>query len=158
MSSERSSYIDRTEAEPTCTLRISRNSDSIWVSRECARYAKRIGFQNGELWDIAIAVSELVTNVSKFAGTGTVTICWLRCPRKGIEMVVEDRGPGIEDIEAASEDGFSEGRKLDENVPLSERRGLGAGLGAVHRLMDDVIIENRASGGVRVIVRKWLPH
>ncbi len=156
MSSNRSSYMVKAESEPACSMRISRDSDSIWCSRECARYANRIGFKNGEIWDIAIAISELVTNVSKFARTGTVTICWLRVPRSGIEFVVEDSGPGIEDIEAASEDGFSEGRRLSDNVPMSERRGLGAGLGAVQRLMDEVVIENRTSGGVRVIVRKWL--
>jgi anti-sigma regulatory factor (Ser/Thr protein kinase) len=36
------------------------------------------------------------------------------------------------------------------------RRGLGIGLGIVSRLMDDLVLENRAQGGARVTARKWL--
>lgn len=139
------------------TLRIARESDAIFCSSEAARYAQRAGFAGKDLWEVAIAVSELVTNVIKYAGTGRVILCQLDQPRLGIEIVVEDEGPGIQDIESALIDGFSEGRLLTEQDFKRPPRGLGAGLGAVDRLMDEIEIENKEPRGTRVVIRKWLP-
>ena len=79
-------------------------------------------------------------------------------PRHGLEITVEDRGPGIEDVDSALLDGFSEGRMLtEEELMTRPRRGLGTGLGAVQRMMDSLRFENRESGGLRVVACKWLP-
>jgi serine/threonine-protein kinase RsbT len=139
------------------TLKVSRESDAIYVSSEAARYAEGAGFAGKDLWEVAIAVSELVTNVLKYAGTGRVILCKIDRPRVGIEIVVEDEGPGIQDIESALIDGFSEGRMLSEQDLKTPPRGLGAGLGAVDRLMDETDIENKEPSGTRVTIRKWLP-
>lgn len=137
-------------------LEISRDIDAIWCSRRATRFAERMGFPFNEAWEIAISVSELTTNVLKFAKTGTLTICCVESPQPGMEIVVEDEGPGIDDIEAAVVDGYSEGRLLAEEGWNRERRGLGSGLGAVGRLMDQLQIENKPEGGVKVTAFKWL--
>ena len=137
-------------------LKITRESDSIYISSEAARYAERAGFRGRHLWEIAIAVSELVTNVLKYAGTGRVILCRIDQPRRGVELIVEDEGPGIQDIESALIDGFSEGRMLGVEGFKRPPRGLGAGLGAVKRLMDEIRIENLTPRGTRVVIQKWL--
>ncbi len=135
---------------------ISRDSDAIWCSRQATVLAQDVGFDSTAIWEIAISVSELVTNVLKYAGKGTISLLRLEEPKvDGIEIIVEDEGPGIADIESAITDGYSEGRNA-QDIPIADRRGLGSGLGAVQRLMDDVRIENRPEGGVKVTARKNL--
>ncbi len=135
---------------------ISREIDSIWCSRQCARVAKNLGFSENDLWEICIAASELVTNVLKYAGTGRMTVRSLssNATEPEIELVVEDSGPGIDDIETALIDGVSEGQEIVQVPDPRLRRGLGAGLGAVQRLMDKVTIENKTPSGVVVTARK----
>jgi len=140
------------------SMEIRRVADSIWCSRRCARFAEERGFRDVALWEISIAVSELVTNVIKYAGEGVLRISAVENPTVGIEIAVEDEGPGIEDIEQVVVDGFSEGRMLGPDTHPEERRGLGSGLGAVHRLMDQVEIANKLDRGARVVARKWLPE
>jgi serine/threonine-protein kinase RsbT len=142
--------------ESEIAMDIRRGADSIWCSRRCARFAERLGFRDAALWEISIAVSELVTNVIKYAGSGSLRITALEQPVTGVEIEVEDEGPGIQDIDLVVNDGFSEGRMLDPDIKRGDRRGLGAGLGAVHRLMDEVEIANKPDRGARVVARKWL--
>jgi serine/threonine-protein kinase RsbT len=139
------------------TLVISTEADSVWCSRRCADAASAAGFCDKETAAVAIAVSELVTNALKFAGGGLLTARRVSSPRPGIEIVVEDRGPGIADPDAARMDGYSEGRLLEPEDLARKPRGRGAGLGAVARLMDELCIETPEGGGVRVVARKWLP-
>jgi serine/threonine-protein kinase RsbT len=71
--------------------------------------------------------------VLNYAGTGTCHIndgSSAGCRR--IEVVVEDHGPGIANIDLALTDGYSTGG------------GLGAGLPATRRLMHEFAIESRA--------------
>ena len=147
---------DRDEPHPESqAMDISRDNDSIWCSRRCAQFAEAAGFGKTALWEIAIAVSELVTNVLKYAGRGQITIRRIAEPTPGIEISVEDEGPGIEDPAQVVVDGYSEWRGGTPR-PEGQRRSLGAGLGAVHRLMDQVQIDNRTEGGARVVARKLL--
>jgi len=150
------SVATRKEDTSSETLEISRDVDAIWCSRRATRFAETMGFGFSEAWQVAISVSELTTNVRKFANTGTLTLRRVDSPKSGIEITVEDEGPGIDDIEAAVIDGYSEGRFLAGEGFGRGRRGLGTGLGAVGRLMDEMKIENKTSGGVKVTAYKWL--
>jgi serine/threonine-protein kinase RsbT len=51
-------------------------------------------------------------------------------------------------------DGVSEGVHICETLRPSERRGLGAGLGAIQRLMSDVEVGRAPDGGTLVRARK----
>ena len=138
-------------------ISIERKTDRQWCSYASSQYAKKLGFHHRDAAVIAISVSELASNVLKYAGSGSMTIKTIRQPKPGIEITVEDTGPGIADIDSAIQDGFSEGRYVEGKGFTSERRGLGSGLGAVARFMDDLMIENRQQGGLRVVVKKYLP-
>lgn len=106
--------------------------------------AKTADFSLTKQYMVATAVSELATNIHSYAGKGEVTIRALeRETEKGIEIVAEDSGPGISDVEAAMQDGFT------------TSDGLGLGLPGVKRLMDEFVIETEPGAGTRITARKW---
>jgi serine/threonine-protein kinase RsbT len=102
-----------------------------------------LGFGVAEQSRVATATSELARNIFKYAGMGHVTIAPVeRDGRMGIEILAEDQGPGIEDIEQAMEDRYSSGGTL------------GLGLPGVRRLMDVFRIESAPGRGTRVMALK----
>jgi serine/threonine-protein kinase RsbT len=106
-------------------------------------------------WAVAISVAELVGNVLKFAEYGVLELRIVDGAKRGLEVTVDDDGPGIVNIELALIDGYSEGRFIAIHPGLLPRRGLGTGLGAVRRLMDEMQIESVLGRGTRVVARKW---
>ena len=107
--------------------------------------AEEIGFKRVLVYYVATSVSELANNL--FFHTprgGTITLAPLKREGEfGIEVIAEDDGPGIPDVELALQDGFSTGG------------GLGGGLPGVERLMDEFEIASTVGMGTRVVVRKW---
>ena len=89
--------------------------------------------------------TELARNVFLYAGSGVV-----RCrvvnqsDQVGLELIVEDQGPGIADIDQAMQPGYTTGN------------GLGLGLPGAKRLMDEKEIESEVGKGTRITVKKWL--
>ena len=108
--------------------------------------AQQLGFRLVDQSRVATAVSELSRNVLRYAtdGRGEVSIRSLHDVkgRVGIEIVVTDYGPGIQNIATVMQDGYSTGR------------GLGLGLSGTRRLMDDMEIESSPAGTI-VTIRKW---
>lgn len=95
---------------------------------------------------IAIAVSELATNLLRYASDGTIRVQAVDGLKgRGIRIESRDRGPGISDIALALQDGFSTGG------------GLGSGLPGVVRLMDDVDISTDQNG-THITACKWLTN
>jgi len=96
----------------------------------------------------ALIASELTHNQLAHAKQGYFVVKPVeRQNVKGLEVIAADLGPGIEKPAHAFEDGVSE-----------SRTGLGAGLGAVRRLADEVEFDNRISEGLSVTVRKFETH
>ena len=93
---------------------------------------------------IATAVSELATNILRYAKEGAV---WLKLVREdqqtGIEILAEDDGPGIENVPEAMRDRVSSGNSL------------GLGLPSVKRIMDEFSLDSVLGQGTRVWARKW---
>lgn len=116
------------------------------VAREAARALGRgIGFGDVECDQIAIVVSELASNLMRHAGGGVIRLARAgQAERRGIQVVAEDRGPGIADPERALTDGYS------------TAGGLGVGLGTVNRLMDDLTLSSPPGGGTRVACCRWI--
>jgi len=112
---------------------------------ESTLYSREAGFAETPSQLIATAVSELVRNILKYAGSGEIRLRRVKnLNRRGIEIEVVDQGPGIADCGAAMSDHFSSGGTL------------GLGLPGVKRLMDEFSLESAPGEGTRVTVRKWI--
>ncbi len=109
--------------------------------------AEAIGFKQVATYYVATCVSELANNLFFHAAPGgTITLAVVRrSDAIGIEVIAEDDGPGIPDVELAMQDGYS------------TSGGLGGGLPGVKRLMDEFEITSTVGVGTRVVARKWQP-
>lgn len=107
--------------------------------------AAALGFRLIDQTRLATVASELSRNVIKYGGGGqliaqpTIEVDG----RHGLRLIFEDKGPGIENIEAAMRDGFSTGR------------GLGKGLPGSKRMVDVFKIESERGRGTRVTIVRW---
>jgi serine/threonine-protein kinase RsbT len=107
--------------------------------------AEALGFGYMDQTRIATAVSELARNAFQYGGKGKVTMQLVNKEgRRGIEIVVEDHGPGIRELESVLRGGYSTGG------------GLGLGLSGSKKLMDEFEIKTKVGEGTTVTVRKWL--
>ena len=112
---------------------------------EATLYSRKAGFDETPSRMIATAVSELVRNILKYAGSGEIRLRQVKkMGRRGIEIEVTDQGPGILDCEAAMRDHYSSGGTL------------GLGLPGVKRMMDEFSLESTPGEGTRVTARKWI--
>jgi serine/threonine-protein kinase RsbT len=112
---------------------------------ESTLYSREAGFADAPSQMIATAVSELVRNILKYAGSGEIRLRHVkRMGDRGIEIEAIDEGPGIADCEAALQDHYSSGGTL------------GLGLPAVKRMMDEFSLESNPGEGTRVTARKWI--
>jgi serine/threonine-protein kinase RsbT len=112
---------------------------------ESTLYARQQGFEETPARMIATAVSELVRNILKYAGSGEINLRAVRSSSaRGVEIEARDHGPGIVDCEAALQDHYSSGGTL------------GMGLPGVRRMMDEFELESSPGNGTRVTARKWL--
>ena len=95
---------------------------------------------------LSTIISELGTNIVKYAGSGRILLRALeRGSNTGIEVVSVDEGPGIPDLDQAMEDHFTTGKTL------------GLGLGSVRRLASEFELSCPESGGTRVRAVCWWP-
>lgn len=124
---------------------VIRSDLDIVIARTLARdTAKSLGFGPIDQARIATAVSELARNIFLYAGTGSVTVREVdKNTRKGIEIVCEDEGPGIPDVNVAMQDGYS------------TSRGMGMGLPGAKRLMDEFDLKTQDGIGTKITCRKW---
>lgn len=118
------------------------DSDVLKARRLARELARELHFDEAAATEIEIAVAELAANHLKHRTVRGRMI--LRAVqeegRAGVEIVSEDEGPGIPDVERAMRE--------------STAGTLGIGLSAVRRLTDEFSLESSPSG-TRVVARKW---
>jgi len=125
-------------------LTIQTEGDIVVARRTVREVATQLGFSVTDVTRIVTAASELARNVFKYGGGGTMAWCVSeQGKRSGIELKFIDKGPGIADISLALQEGYSTGR------------GLGLGLPAAKRLMDELDIESQVGAGTTVTLKKW---
>ena len=114
------------------TVEIATERDVVAARHAGREMARQLGMGSADQTRLATAISELARNVVQYAGTGvcTVTDASDEATIK-IRVVIEDRGPGIPDIERAMADGFS------------TSGGLGAGLAGTRRLVQEFSVESQ---------------
>ena len=113
------------------------------VSTEIKSMLKELGMEADTIRRIAIAMYEAEMNVVMYASEATVT---LELTPETITIVVDDRGPGIPDVELAMQEGYS--------TATAEMRemGFGAGMGLpnIKRNADRFRIESVVGKGTRL--------
>ena len=128
----------------TGELPIDSEGDLVACRKLIRQATTEAGFGVTDVTRIVTAVSELARNIFVHADSGVMRWNILRQSGKiGIELVFEDKGAGIADVEQALTPGFS------------TVKSLGMGLPGVKRLMDEMTIKSEAGTGSVVTVRKW---
>lgn len=112
------------------------------VKRDITRLAESYGFSPADVGKINIVVSELVTNIGKFAtGGGELLVKPIGSPVIGIEIICLDSGPGMADPVRMQEDG------------VSTYGSAGEGLGAIKRQSDEFDLYTKPGTGTVVLSR-----
>jgi len=112
--------------------------------RAATRCAELINMEESDCGAVAIAVTEMATNVVKHAKVGRIV-----CERvvqngaQGLRVLCLDKGPGILDITTALKDGYSTSKTS------------GNGLGSVKRLSTHFDIYSRPGLGTCVLAEFW---
>lgn len=127
------------------TVEVSHTANVGEARRMAKQAGEALGFESIACEEIAMAVCELATNLVKHAGSGSILLTPLAVNgQSGLQIESVDSGPGIADVQQAISDGFS------------TTGGLGVGLGAINRLMDEFDISSQRHHGTHVVCRKWL--
>ncbi len=109
--------------------------------REARALARRLDFAPIEQEMVVLSVSELATNLARYAVDGEIVLSQIAGPETaGVRVESRDRGPGLAAPSGTSVSAVS--------------HGLGAGLAGVRRLMDDFDLRSDPTGTV-VVCRKW---
>jgi len=104
---------------------------------------KQLGIEGGVLRRIAIAAYEAEINLVIHSEGGTVEAF---IKPDCIELYIEDKGPGIADIDLAMTQGYSTAN------PAAREMGFGAGMGLpnMQKVCDDFTIESKPGEGTRI--------
>ncbi|PPD04084.1 MAG: anti-sigma regulatory factor [Methylobacter sp.] len=136
--------VDKLTAQGTTGLSITSESDIVACRKVIRDLTTQLGFGMTDVTRIVTSVSELARNVYVHAKVGEMRWNSMRSPGKiGIEIIFEDKGPGIADINQALEPGFSTAKSM------------GMGLPGVKKLMDELEIVSVDGKGTLVKVKKW---
>lgn len=126
------------------TLQISSEQDVVLIRQRLKEYAISIGMSVINQTKLITAASELVRNVLNYAKTGTATIeVVTHLQKTGLKVIFTDKGPGIEDIAKAMQDGYSTGKSL------------GLGLPGARRLVNQFDIKSTPGHGTTVTIISW---
>jgi serine/threonine-protein kinase RsbT len=133
--------------DKTVDLRLQAQEDVVAVRQSVRSYAVSLGLSLVDQTKLVTAASELARNTVTHGGGGTVKLEVIEHnAKRGIRLTFEDRGPGIQDIERAMQDGYTTGG------------GLGLGLGGAKRLTNEFDIQSAPGTGTRVVITQWTKH
>jgi signal transduction histidine kinase len=133
-----------TRREPIGSIFIRRESDLPRVRDRVRLAARELGFDNVTQIKLATVASELTRNIYEYAQAGSINVVLIeRGERRGLELVCEDQGPGIENIEQILSGRFE------------STTGLGKGIAGSQRLMDEFRVQTATGQGTRIEAVKW---
>jgi serine/threonine-protein kinase RsbT len=133
--------------DKTVDLRLQAQEDVVIARQSVRSYAVSLGLSLVDQTKLVTAASELARNTVTHGGGGTMKLEVIEHnAKRGIRLTFEDRGPGIQDIERAMQDGYTTGG------------GLGLGLGGAKRLTNEFDIQSTPGTGTRVVITQWTKH
>jgi len=115
--------------------------DVVRARRSGLGIALGMGFHQAEANKVAVVISELGRNIELYAGEGTITVTIYD---RSIEVVAEDNGPGIPDVERVLAGGYT------------TSQGMGLGVSGSKRLMDEFEIHSVVNEGTTIKAVKRL--
>jgi len=128
------------------TLVIRHDQDVVTARQRAGDISALLGFESGEQTRVATAVSEIVRNAFRYAGSGYVEFLIDRNAQpQTLTIAVVDRGQGIPHLE----------RVL--NGTYQSSTGMGLGITGARRLMDEFQIESIPGRGTSIVMQKALP-
>lgn len=131
-------------AAPAERLPLQTEEDIVRARQTVREWARQQGFSLVDQTKLVTAASELARNTVNYGGGGMLSLAVLsQASRRGLQLVFEDQGPGIQDIELALQDGYTTGG------------GLGLGLGGAKRLSNEFEIVSQPGTGTRIRLVKW---
>jgi serine/threonine-protein kinase RsbT len=132
-------------AEVEERIAIDSDADVVTARQRARELAAGLELSSTDQTLLATAISEVARNITTYAQRGEVRLSLVRAPdgRRGVRVVAHDDGPGIADLEAALQDGFTTGG------------GLGLGLPGARRLVDDFDVRSVPGQGTTVTLVKW---
>ncbi len=115
------------------------------VSTEIKSLLTEVGVDPGIIRRVAIATYEAEMNVVMYADEATLT---LDLSPEVIRIVIDDRGPGIPDIERAMQEGYSTA------TPAMREMGFGAGMGLpnIRKNADEFTMTSTVGTGTRLTI------
>ena len=124
---------------------ITTDADVVSARQQARSMGGDLGFSSTDLTLLATAISEVARNITAYAGEGELRLRVVRGAngRQGIEVIAEDEGPGIANVELALQDGYTTGT------------GLGLGLPGARRLVDEFDLQTAPGHGTTVRLVKW---
>ena len=126
---------------------LSKSANESFARAAVSAFAAQLDPTLDELGDIKTAVSEAVTNAIVHAYPEDIGPVWMRvrlCAGGLLEIVVRDRGVGMEDIGRARAPLFTTGG--------TERSGMGFTI--MESFMDDVKVRSKPGTGTTVTMRR----
>ena len=116
------------------------------ASVQVKKNLRQLGFDNEIIRRVSIAMYEGEINMVIHAGGGVAEVI---VSEEYIEIVLDDHGPGIKDIEQAMQAGFS---TASENI---RSLGFGAGMGLpnMKKNTDSMDITSTIGVGTRIVMR-----
>lgn len=113
------------------------------VASQVKRKLQQLGIDPGIVRRAAIAAYEAEMNIVIHSYGGRMVV---EITPTSIEIICEDRGPGIPDIEMALQEGFS---TASEDV---REMGFGAGMGLpnIKKSSDELVIQSEVGKGTRL--------
>jgi serine/threonine-protein kinase RsbT len=129
------------------TVVIASEAALLRVRSALRTHAQKAGLGLTATTKLVTAGSELARNIIRYAtgSEGTVYIRQCTGPQgSGVRAVFRDTGPGISDLDAAMQDGFT------------TAGGLGLGLPGSRRLVDDFYIDSGPGRGTTVAIEQWI--
>jgi serine/threonine-protein kinase RsbT len=107
-------------------------------------WSSRLAFSIVERTKFVTAASEIGRNTLTHGKGGSMEIKEVQRDGKiGLQLVFEDQGPGIADVEKAMKDGYSSANSM------------GLGLGGTRRLVNEFEITSEPGKGTKVTVTQW---
>jgi len=129
----------------------SRSVNESFARTAVACFAARLDPTVEELGDIKTAVSEAVTNCIVHAYPNEIGKISIRCrilQERTLEIRVQDRGKGIDDLQAALQPMFTTGTE--------ERSGMGFTI--METFMTDMKVRSKPGKGTTVLLRRKMQH